>query len=329
MLNAEIEATERKIASGQSPGGGGGTPVDVTQFAGTSPAPGSGGGDTSPVPAGLPGADAVSRTNDLVAQQRAELDQLGQKLQNDLNPAWARYQQRMQNLQTALDANRISQREFNQLAQQAGEQLNDSAAQGTEGLQRMQQAADQLGFTFSSAFENAIVQGENLQSVLQGLLQDILRIIVRTQITQPLGNVLSGAFSQGAGSIFGSLFSGGATTGAAVPTSQGGLGQPLPRAGGGPVEAGQPYVVGERGRELFVPQQDGRITPNSRMSGGSVEVNVYGGSQEPEIQRTRNGNGGERIDVILDRKIQEAAASGKLDKPMRARYGINPSTGGR
>lgn len=34
------------------------------------------------------------------------------------------------------------------------------------------------------------------------------------------------------------------------------------RASGGPVKAGDPYLVGEQGRELFVPATDGRIVPN-------------------------------------------------------------------
>ena len=35
-----------------------------------------------------------------------------------------------------------------------------------------------------------------------------------------------------------------------------------PRASGGPVRAGQPYMVGERGPEMFVPNQSGNIIPN-------------------------------------------------------------------
>ena len=34
------------------------------------------------------------------------------------------------------------------------------------------------------------------------------------------------------------------------------------RASGGPVKAGQPYMVGERGPEMFVPNQSGNIIPN-------------------------------------------------------------------
>lgn len=48
--------------------------------------------------------------------------------------------------------------------------------------------------------------------------------------------------------------------------------QPELRAGGGPVMAGSPYIVGEQGAELFVPGQSGTIIPNSQM--GGVVVNM-------------------------------------------------------
>lgn len=53
-------------------------------------------------------------------------------------------------------------------------------------------------------------------------------------------------------------------------------------AEGGPVQAGRPYIVGEEGRELFVPRTDGRIIPNDELvqmggtsvSGGLAPVNL-------------------------------------------------------
>jgi hypothetical protein len=49
---------------------------------------------------------------------------------------------------------------------------------------------------------------------------------------------------------------------------------PKARAAGGPVSAGQPYMVGERGPELFVPSQGGQIVPN----GASTSVTVAPGA---------------------------------------------------
>jgi hypothetical protein len=45
------------------------------------------------------------------------------------------------------------------------------------------------------------------------------------------------------------------------------------RADGGPVAGNQPYVVGERGPELFVPRGAGTIIPNNQM-GGMGTTNV-------------------------------------------------------
>jgi len=42
------------------------------------------------------------------------------------------------------------------------------------------------------------------------------------------------------------------------------------RAMGGPVNGGMPYVVGERGPELFVPRGNGNIIANNRLGGGGT-----------------------------------------------------------
>ena len=46
------------------------------------------------------------------------------------------------------------------------------------------------------------------------------------------------------------------------------------RADGGSTRGMNPYVVGERGRELFIPSTDGTIVPNHKMGGiGSTNIN--------------------------------------------------------
>lgn len=54
--------------------------------------------------------------------------------------------------------------------------------------------------------------------------------------------------------------------GAVGATGGSGAGFPQ-RARGGPVSAGQAYIVGEEGQELFVPNTSGTIIPNNRMGG--------------------------------------------------------------
>ena len=53
-----------------------------------------------------------------------------------------------------------------------------------------------------------------------------------------------------------------------------GIGDLYKRANGGSVSSGMPYLVGERGPELFVPGAQGNIVPNHGMGGSNIVVNV-------------------------------------------------------
>jgi hypothetical protein len=61
-------------------------------------------------------------------------------------------------------------------------------------------------------------------------------------------------------------------------------GFPIPRANGGPVSGGTPYMVGERGPELFVPRSSGTIVPNDKMMGGSSNVVVNVDASGTKVQ---------------------------------------------
>lgn len=96
------------------------------------------------------------------------------------------------------------------------------------------------------------------------------------------------ALSEIATSSLRSWFQGsGATSISSVAGSLGGL-QGLPgRATGGPVDQGRPYLVGERGPEVFVPSQPGRI---ANIGSGARDVRVsialHGRSDsEPQMLR--------------------------------------------
>lgn len=53
-------------------------------------------------------------------------------------------------------------------------------------------AARDLGMSFSSAFEDAIVGGKDASEVMRGLAQDVQRIFVRKTVTEPMANGISG-----------------------------------------------------------------------------------------------------------------------------------------
>lgn len=57
-------------------------------------------------------------------------------------------------------------------------------------------AADQMGWAFTSAFEEAILSGKKLSEVLRGLARDIAQIALRQAVTEPLGNAVGGWISK-------------------------------------------------------------------------------------------------------------------------------------
>lgn len=82
----------------------------------------------------------------------------------------------------------------------------------------------------------------------------------------------AGSFKgSGGGGIFGTIIGAiaGAFGGGGGSGLQSGFLSGFGRAGGGPVIRGQPYVVGERGRELFIPNTPGQIVSSDRMGGSS------------------------------------------------------------
>lgn len=87
------------------------------------------------------------------------------------------------------------------------------------------------------------------------LISGLLNMLIEDVLIKPITDALSEASTSGGGT--GGLLK---SIGAAASKLFGGG-----RAIGGPVRAGTPYMVGESGREMFVPQQSGVIVPNYRL----------------------------------------------------------------
>ena len=97
-----------------------------------------------------------------------------------------------------------------------------------ENLKESKSLAEELGLSFTSAFEDAIVSGGAFSDVLKGLEKDIARLIVRKQVTDPLAKAVQGIDF---GGLLGGLFGGG--TSAGIGGSAGPLGSFSSFAGGG------------------------------------------------------------------------------------------------
>ena len=124
------------------------------------------------------------------------------------------------------------------------------------------QGVERAGGSIERALARSVLTGkfgfEDLRRVALTALADIAAGALRTD----LGALFGGG--GGAGGLLGSLAS---VVGGLFGGSPG-------RATGGPVTGGRPYMVGERGPELFVPTAAGRVETGGRGGRGPVNVTV-------------------------------------------------------
>ena len=90
------------------------------------------------------------------------------------------------------------------------------------------------------------------------------------------------------------------------------------RATGGPVSDGKPYLVGERGAELFVPNTSGAIVPNHKLGGGNVTVNMIEDKSRAGQTRERMNNGQRELDVF----VADIMGDGPRSKAIRQAFGL-------
>jgi hypothetical protein len=132
-------------------------------------------------------------------------------------------------------------------------------------------------------------------------------------IARKFAGIATGGGGDGGGGL--AAFTGG-FTGSADPSTRFGL---LPtsnipfRANGGPVSGGSPYVVGEKGPELFVPGRSGSIVPNGAMAGETV-VNITVNSNGSGNTASRGDNSGETTRLA---KMIEASTLAIINREKR------------
>lgn len=167
----------------------------------------------------------------------------------------------------------------------------------TEATEKGIDAARELGLTFSSAFEDAIVEGGKLSEVLKGLEKDILRIVSRKLVTEPL----AGATTDVLGSITKAGSSGGfegilSEIGSKISGLFGGF-----FADGGFLPPGKWGIAGERGPE---PIFGGRTGMTVQPAGGNT-VNQYFTFNDPVSRSTQ-----QQVGAAAARGLERASARG-------------------
>lgn len=151
--------------------------------------------------------------------------------------------------------------------------LEDADPEATKAAAKALQEQQHAIAGIADELTDAVLGTESWADAFKNLITEMLKTqVIRPFITQGLSSLFGVKQSDG-GNNAGGLDLGKAVAG--LGSFFGGLFGA--RAGGGNVQPGMSYIVGERGRELFTPSQSGRISsaPDTSMKGGGITMNIY------------------------------------------------------
>ena len=162
--------------------------------------------------------------------------------------------------------------------------------------EKLQSVMQTVEGSMESAFMSMIDGTMSAKDAFRSMAGDIIKELYRVLVVQKLVGMVSGAI----GNAFGA-------------PSMGGSG----RASGGAVQAGQPYVTGEHGRELFVPSSAGRV-----LSVSQSKAAVGGGGDGVTVNQTINVSTGVQQTVRAEIKslmpqIADSAKAAVVDAKRR------------
>lgn len=143
----------------------------------------------------------------------------------------------------------------------------------TAAASKTNDVANQLGLTFSSAFEDAIVNGAKFSDVLAGIEKDLIRIITRKLVIEPLGDALSGAVK--------GLVGGGGGAGMFA-----GIGKLFGFAAGGSFQVGGAGGIDSQ-MVAFRASPGERVTVGESSGGPGVTININNPRDAESIIRSR------------------------------------------
>lgn len=217
----------------------------------------------------ITGSTSSDRTKAL-ERQNEELDEAANRWKDLIDPS-RQYLRQLEQIELLAQSGRLNPEQRREAEFQVQSRWQDELGGAKNSTEEVDKAAQDLGLTFQSAFEDAVLGAQDLRGVLQGLSKDIARIVLRRTVTEPIGNFVSGMLSD----LFKSV---------------------QPKAAGGPVVGGAPYLVGEQGPELMVPSSSGAIVPNKSLGGGVTIVN----------------------NIVVDSRSDRAAIMQAMDTTLRA-----------
>jgi hypothetical protein len=143
-----------------------------------------------------------------------------------------------------------------------------------EIVQEVNKTFEDAGQSISDAFGDSIAKGQDFGDAMKNIFQDVTSQIISTiaqiLIIKPLIDSLTASLTEYQEKQKGGI---GASLGGGLGGLVSSVGSFLGFANGGYTPPNKPYMVGERGAELFVPKTAGNIIPNNELGGSGVVVN--------------------------------------------------------
>lgn len=180
---------------------------------------------------------------------------------------------------------------YGRAAIDAFNELNPQIDEADDKAKKLKQTFADMGATFTSAFEDAILNGERFSDVLSGLAKDIARLLLRNTVTDPLAGALQGLFS-GAGSGIGDFFKG------LFSNAQGGL-YKVAGSGGGE-------------RPVAFTAQPGEMVAVGKPGDGGGGITVINVGAAPSRTERRQVNGKRQLVQFFSSTAYDAASEGAL-----------------
>jgi len=164
--------------------------------------------------------------------------------------------------------------------------------------------AENFTQSFGNAFESMIFDAESFGDAMKTMAESMARSVINALAQMVAEWLVYKAIT----SVFG-ISTGG--TGLLVTALTG-------RASGGPVMGSTPYLVGERGAELFVPNTSGAIIPNDKLGGGNITVNLIESTKKAGKTEERQTNGRRELDVF----VADLMGDGPRSKAIQRSFGL-------
>ena len=207
-------------------------------------------------------------------------------------------------------------------------QLKDELKELTKVSTVVITAADAIGTSFSTSFKGIIDGSMTAREALASFFQsvadaflDMAAQIIAKWITMTILNSVLSLFpgGGGGGGLGSSQFQPGSGPQLvpSLPGAKNYSGAFGKRASGGPVTGGNPYIVGEKGPELFVPGRSGTIVPNDAMGGGvqvgaiNISVQNTGDNLSPAAQKQIAG---QVQSIVMSTLVDQRRSGGVLTR---------------